>query len=142
MKKFFTESLVKVSYYLLMAVLLFAVFTGANSLLGIVAAAYWVIVVLGMFMGIISLVVMFGIDYSTNEKSRSEGIDLLKRFTERKGAVRRAWGWVCLAVSTALLAYGGWVFTAVTYILASLFVRLCHSLARDKVAKLSEAEVA
>ncbi|HCW3078554.1 TPA: hypothetical protein OXC52_001131 [Enterobacter asburiae] len=137
MKKVFTDSLIGASYYLLLFCLLFATFTETSSLLSIVAAAYWVIVVLGIFVGLISMVLTFGLDYSTNKTSRKEGIDLLKRFAKRKGAFRRAWGWVCLLVGTASLAYGGWVFTAVAYALASLFVRLCCSLARDKVDKSS-----
>ncbi|WP_461212395.1 hypothetical protein [Escherichia coli] len=46
MKKFFTDAATKITFYALLAALLFAVTTGAGSLLRVVAAAYWVIVCL------------------------------------------------------------------------------------------------
>ncbi|MCG0458535.1 hypothetical protein L6R44_20955 [Enterobacter cloacae complex sp. ECC445] len=138
MKKFFTSAVAKITFYVLLAVLLFAVMTGASSLLRVVAAAYWVIVLLGAIVGLLALVITFGVEYSKDEKSRREGIEYLKRFAKRKNAIARVWGWFCLVLGASLLAYGGWVFTAVAYVIASLFVRLCCSLARDKVEKLTE----
>ena len=47
-----------------------------------------------------------------------------------------------MVITIVLLAYSGWVFTAVCYALSSLFVRFCMSLARDKVEKLEGAALA
>lgn len=141
MKNFLTTCLTKLTFYALLTTLLFAVSTGANSLLGVVAAAYWVIVLLGVVIGLPSLVITFGLEHSKDEKSRREGIKYLERFATRKNPIARAWGWFCLVLSASLLAYGGWVFTAVAYAISSLFVRLCCSFARDKVEKLTKKEV-
>ena len=142
MKKFFTNAVAKITFYALLAALLFAVTTGASSLLRVVAAAYWVIVLLGGVVGLLALVITFGVEYSNDDKSRQEGIEYLERFAKRKNAIARVWGWLCLGLGASMLAYGGRVFTAVAYVIASLFVRLCCSLARDKVEKLTEKEVA
>lgn len=142
MKKLLTDAATKITFYALLAALLFAVTTGAGSLLRVVAAAYWVIVLLGAVVGLLALIITFGVEYSKDDKSRREDIEYLERFAKRKNAIARVWGWFCLVLEASMLAYGGWVFTAVAYVIASLFVRLCCSLARDKVEKLTEKEVA
>ena len=60
MKKFFTDAATKITFYALLAALLFAVTTGAGSLLRVVAAAYWVIVLLGAVVGLLALIITFG----------------------------------------------------------------------------------
>ncbi|EOE8052020.1 hypothetical protein [Klebsiella pneumoniae] len=75
-----------------------------------------------------------------NDKSGHEALEAVKRITRRKNVIARWWGWVCMVLTIVLLAYSGWVFTAVCYALSSLFVRFCVSLARDKVEKLQMSE--
>lgn len=96
MKKFFTNAVAKITFYALLAALLFAVTTGAGSLLRVVAAAYWVIVLLGAVVGLLALIITFGVEYSKDDKSRREGIEYLERFAKRKNAIARLWGWFCL----------------------------------------------
>lgn len=138
MKKFIFGIITEVINYGLIASLILAVITDNHSILNITAATFWIIILLGCFFGPAHVVVAYGIEYTKDEKARADGIAALTRFTKRKNIVRRAWGWLCLAVVTALLAYGGWVFTAVCYVLASLFVQLCASLSRSKLSKYTE----
>ncbi len=137
MKKFIATAISSVVYYGILAAMIFAVITGTPHLLNVAAAAFWVVILRGGFTGVIYLVIAYGLESSKDEKAQQEGIEFLKKLTRRKNLVSRWWGWVCLAASAAILAYGGWVFTAVCYVLTSLFVRLCASLARDKLTNLS-----
>lgn len=145
MKKFITTAITSIVYYGMLAALLFAAITDTRPLLNVVAAAFWVVILLGGVMGCLYLAIAYGLDsisLSKNENAQQENIKLLERLTRRKNLIFRVWGWVCLAAGAALLAYGGWVFTSVCYVLASLFVRLCTSVARDKLTSFSAAQPA
>ena len=141
MKKFIYKLISEIIHYGLIASLILAVITDNHSILNITAATFWIIIFLGCFFGTAYLAVSYGIKHlkhSKYEKTRSDGIAALERFSKRKNIFSRIWGWLCLAIVASLLAYGGWVFTAVCYVLASLFVRLCASLVRDNLSKFNE----
>lgn len=141
MKKFMFIVITEAINYGLMASLIVAALTDNDSILNITATAFWIIIFLGCFFGAANVVVSYGIKYSTNEKELADGLVALERFSKQRNVFRRAWGWLCLAVVTGLLAYGGWVFTAVCYVLASSFVRLCASLVRENIRKYKERTV-
>lgn len=136
MKKFLTDIFSQVIYYGLLVALVFATFTGLNNILSVAAAAFWVFIALGIVIGPLTLILAYGAEQVRHDKSGHEALEAVKRITKRKKVVARWWGWVCMVLTIVLLAYSGWVFTAVCYALSSLFVRFCVSLARDKVEKL------
>ncbi|HDU2896793.1 TPA: hypothetical protein RFF92_001622 [Klebsiella aerogenes] len=139
MKKFLTDTFSQVIYYGLLVALVFATFTGQNNILSVAAAAFWVVITLGVVIGPLTLALAYGVEHVPNN-SRAEALETVKKITRRKNVVARWWGWICMVLTIVLLAYSGWVFTAVCYALSSLFVRLCVSLARDKVEKLKVSE--
>ncbi|KNC94147.1 hypothetical protein GM31_15885 [Trabulsiella odontotermitis] len=141
MKKFICKLISEIIHYGLISSLILAVVTENNSLLNITAAAFWIIIFLACFFGSAYLVISYGIKHlkhSKHEKARGDGVAALERFSEQKNIFSRMWRWLRLAVVTSFLAYGGWVFTAVCYVLASLFVCLCASLVRDNLSKFNE----
>ena len=135
MKKFLIDTLNKILYYALLAALAFGSVTGQSNILNVAATAFWVVVFLGVFGGVLTTFLAHGAEHVTDEKTRQSVLESLRKIVRRKNVVARWWGWCCMVATIALLAYGGWVFTAVCYALSSLFVRFCISLARDKVEK-------
>ncbi|KZQ64964.1 hypothetical protein [Klebsiella aerogenes] len=140
MKKFLTDTFSQVIYYGLLVALVFATFTGQNNILSVAAAAFWVVIALGAVIGPLTLFLAYGAGQVSDKKAASDALETVKKITKRKNFVARWWGWVCMVLTIVLLAYSGWVFTAVCYALSSLFVRFCVSLARDKVEKLQTSE--
>lgn len=120
---------------MVMASLVFGIYTGQSQFVGVAAAAFWLLIVLGIFVGCAYGVTASSLDSLADDESRKAAIESLQRFTKKKNIISRVWGWLCFIASVVLLAYSGWVFTAVCYALASLFVRLIASVVRDKLQK-------
>lgn len=135
MKNFLIDTLNKILYYALLAALAFGSVTGQSNVMNVAAAAFWVVVSLGVFVGVFTTFLAHGAEQVTDEKTRQSVLESLRKIVRRKNVIARWWGWLCIVVTITLLAYGGWVFTAVCYALSSLFMRFCISLARDKVEK-------
>ncbi|EML4892968.1 hypothetical protein RJR06_005323 [Klebsiella oxytoca] len=135
MKKLLIDTLNKILYYALLAALAFGSATGQSNVLNVAAAAFWVVVFLGVAVGVLTIFLAHGAEHVTDEKTRQSVLESLRKIVRRKNVIARYWGGGCMVATIALLAYGGWVFTAVCYALSSLFVRFCIFLARDKVEK-------
>ncbi|PAO10845.1 hypothetical protein CIW60_09665 [Enterobacter roggenkampii] len=142
MKKFLTDTFTQVIYYGLLVALVFATFTGQNNILSVAASAFWVVIALGAVIGPLTLFLAYGAGQVSDKKTAAEALATVKKITRRKNAIARWWGWICMVLTIVLLAYSGWVFTAVSYALSSLFIRFCVSLARDKVEKQEGAALA
>lgn len=141
MKKFLADTASQMAYYTLLLALAFGALAGQKNILGVAVTAFWVVIALEIIIGHLALFLTYGAEHIRDEKSKAESIQTAKKITKRKNFVARWWGWFCMVLTIVLLAYSGWVFTAVCYAISSLFVRLCVSLARDKVEKL-ESKIA
>ena len=133
MKKFFTKAIVHVISNGLLCLLAYASYTGSKSLVSISVAAYWVIMFLGLFIGCLVLVLSYAKDHAKDDETKGKVVDLVGEVTKRKSKFSRGIHWLYLALIVALLAYSGWVFTAVFYVLVSLIVKLFISIARDNI---------
>ncbi|HAS1725615.1 TPA: hypothetical protein M5978_003175 [Enterobacter cloacae] len=144
MKKFMTKIVSNVINYTLLALLLFAVFTGSISLVGVLAAVYWVMISLCFVIGPLFYILSYAAKSAKDEESRRKALELVGDVAKKKNVLLRALGWLELIIISCSLAYAGWVFTAVCYFLSSLYLRLFISMARDNVAavKLNDKEVA
>lgn len=123
----------------LLAALLYSVLTGSDSIMSVVASAYWVLLLLAVFVSVIIMVIvgLAGIERDPIKKAKI--IKSLEEIAKNGGVIKRAYNWLCLVITVALLAYGGWVFTAVCYAVIALILKLCTSIARDKINELSAA---
>lgn len=144
MKKFMTKIVINVINYTLLSLLLFAVFTGAKSLVGVLAAVYWVMISLCFVIGPFFYILSYAAKSAKDEDSRRKARELIGDVAKKKNVLLRVLGWLELIIISCLMAYAGWVFTAVCYVLSSLYLRLFVSLARENVApaKPNDKEVA
>ncbi|EFB9808468.1 hypothetical protein V4E44_003589 [Citrobacter freundii] len=144
MKKFMTKIVSNVINYTLLSLLLFAVFTGAKSVVGVLAAVYWVMISLCFVIGPFFYILSYAAKSAKDEESRRKALELVGDAAKKKNGLFRALGWFELIIISCSLAYAGWVFTSVCYVLSSLYLRLFISMARDNVAaaKLNDKEVA
>lgn len=136
MKKFFTSLITSASDYALLIILLYSSMTGVQSLIGLTVAAYWVIMVLAFFVGPLIYILSYAAKSAKDEESRRKALEIVGGIAKKKNLFLRSVGWLKLIIICCLLAYGGWVFTAVSYALMSLYLRLLISLSRDNVIQL------
>lgn len=137
-KKFITGALMSCIYYIVMASMIFGIYTDQSQFVGIAAAAFWILIVLGIFISCVLGIAASALDSLVDETSLRATIQSMQRFSRKRHIIFRLWGWTCLIAAVALLAYSGWIFTAVCYVLASLFVRLIASVVRDKLSELEK----
>ncbi|CNJ00201.1 Uncharacterised protein [Yersinia frederiksenii] len=126
----------------LLATLIFSVLTERESITAIVVSAYWIVIFLAAFVSVAVMLVTTLVTIETNAEKKEKLIELLKKAAVKRGIIRRSWNWLCLVLIAGALAYGGWVFTAVVYVITSLICRLCGSIARDKIDELELNAVA
>lgn len=126
----------------LLAALIFSVLTERESITAIVVSAYWIVIFLAAFVSVAVMLVTTLVTIETNAEKKEKLIELLKKAAVKRGIIRRSWNWLCLVLIAGALAYGGWVFTAVVYVITSLICRLCGSIARDKIDELELNAVA
>ncbi|AHE72778.1 hypothetical protein M942_08560 [Enterobacter ludwigii] len=138
MKNFITGALISCIYYIVMASMIFGIYTGQSQFVGIAAAAFWILILFGIFISCVIGAAASALDSLVDETSLRATIQSMQRFSRKRNIIFRLWGWICLISAVALLAYSGWIFTAVCYVLASLFVRLIASVVRDKLAEIEK----
>lgn len=138
MKKTFASFLAGLFHYTTLLALLWGVYAGKTSIIGMASVAIWIVILLGIFMVFFTLLIAFGASYLADQKKRQDGLEYLERFSKRRSIAARTWGWVMLITTAILLAYSGWAFTAVCYVMVSLLLRFCAVIARAGVAELKE----
>lgn len=141
MKSFLTKALTNIGSYALLSLLAYSAIFDNQQLIGISVAAYWVVISLGLFMGALIMVLSVAKDHTRDEAAKQKLIELVREATKRRSKVMRGVQWACLISITMLLAYSGWVFTAVIYVLVGLIVKFFLSIARDNVAEQKEGAV-
>lgn len=133
MKKFMIKVIGSVFSYGLLALLIYGSLTDTASLVGVAAAAYWVIVILGLLVGILILAVSYVIPGEKDEQKKQKLLTVIQGAVKKRNPFLRGIGWIFFIAITLLLAYSGWVFTAVSYALSVLMVKFMISIARDNV---------
>lgn len=141
MKNLMTKMVVNITNYVLLFLLLYAVLTQTQSLVGLTVAVYWVIMSLGLFIGPLIYILSHAAKSAKDEESRRKALEIIGDSAKKRNVLLRSLGWAELIIISCLLAYSGWIFTAVCYVLTSLYMRLFISMARDNVATLNDKEV-
>lgn len=124
----------------LLVTLIFSVLTARGSITAVVVSAYWIVIFLAAFASVAVMLITALVTIETNAGKREKLIELLKKAAVKRGVIRQGWNWLCLVLIAGALAYGGWVFTAVVYVITSLICRLSVSIARDKIDELELAQ--
>lgn len=136
MKEFFTKLAMSALFYLVMGSMVFGIYTDQHQFVDVAAAAFWILILLGATVGWMILLCFLSLDSLTDEASRAKVIESAGRYSKKSNVIFRLWGWIRFIAAVAMLAYSGWIFTAVCYALTYLFVRLGTSLMRDKLETL------
>lgn len=135
MKSFITH-LVTIA---LLVALLYSVFMEQASITATVVSAYWVVMLLAIFICTITMVTVGLVSTETDPVKKEKLMKHLEVAAKKPGVIKRVYNWICLVLIVGGLAYGGWVFTAVCYAIVALMVRLCFSIARDKTTEIHAA---
>lgn len=138
MKKFLFKAVGELVSWGGIALLAYSAWVGSNSLAGIAAASYWVVIVLAIFIAVLAYIGVLALSEEKDLEKRKKGLDLLKDTYKRVGFFRKCINWLCLVLIVCLLAYTGWVFTAVSYALIALLFRFVIAIGRDKYEELTQ----
>lgn len=122
-----------------LVLLILSVVVENKSLAAIAVSANWVFVVLGWFVSAMCIILSHALMDGSYKGNKAEICKTLSVFTKKKGALRRLYGWLTFTVVLCLLAYSGWVVTAVIYALTSFIFTVCASIARDKINEYQAA---
>ncbi|WP_421412589.1 hypothetical protein ACOMDM_13565 [Serratia plymuthica] len=133
MKKFFTGMIASIISFALLAVLGYGVVTDNKPLVTMAAAAYWVIILLGLVVGVLTLIVSYAVLSEKDEQKKQQGLRIVTEVVKKKNFLRRAIDWICFIAIAGSLSYSGWIFTAVCYVVVALIIKLMLSIARDNV---------
>ncbi|MFZ5272136.1 hypothetical protein [Enterobacter asburiae] len=137
MKKIVISIVIETIRYTILSFLFWGALTGRDNVVNMASAAIWIIIFLSGFSGTITLLVATTAKSMIDQKSRQDAIKYLEGFSKRGNIVVRAWGWVIFIATAILLAYSGWVFTAVCYAMTSLSARFCIAIARNSYAEIT-----
>jgi len=132
-KKFLIKALISSSSYVVLALLAYGSLAGITSLVGVAAAVYWVIIILGLLVGVLISIFSYVIPGEKDEQKKQKLITIVQEAVKKRNPILRGISWIFFIVITLLLAYSGWVFTAVSYALSALIVKFLLSIARDNV---------
>jgi len=139
MKSFLNGFISNAISWSLLALLVYAAWAGSEALSRISAVAYWMIIILMVFMSVIVTFAAFLIKREDSPKKKTAAIENLRVVFKRSGVLSKIVGWLRLIAIVTLLAYAGWVFTAVSYAICILFSRFIISVGRDEYEKQSIA---
>nr|WP_318380000.1 hypothetical protein [uncultured Enterobacter sp.]DAI87025.1 MAG TPA: hypothetical protein [Caudoviricetes sp.] len=123
----------------LLVALLYSVVMGQENITATVVSAYWVVILLAIFICTITMVAVGLVSAETDPVKKEKLMKYLEVASKKPGIMKRVYNWICLVLIVGGLAYGGWVFTAVCYAIVALMVRLFFSIARDKTNEIHAA---
>ncbi|MFZ4219704.1 hypothetical protein ACEV6Q_17865 [Enterobacter ludwigii] len=135
MKKIFIPIVIETIRYTILSFLFWGAITGRDNVVSMASAAIWIIIFLSGFAGTITLLIAIAVERMV--KNKQDAIKYLEGVSKRGNIVVRTWGWVVFIATAILLAYSGWVFTAVCYAMTSIFARFCIAIARNSHAEIT-----
>ncbi|NDJ59431.1 hypothetical protein GWD52_21090 [Enterobacteriaceae bacterium 4M9] len=136
MKKMFITIFGHLFSICLLCLLAYSAFASDPATAAVAATAYWVVMAMALFVGFIACAGLVDLRFETDPDKRERLISSLADFFKKRGPVRWFISWCFLAFIVTLLAYNGWVFTAVCYMLVTLITMLIISLGRYKLEEL------
>lgn len=137
-----TTSIGYIVSYLLLAILIYSVANGMNSIIGVAVCIYWIFIFLGVGVGFVILIFSCAIKDGFAAEHTQKSLELFRKLTKKRNILMRAIGWLELFATVIFLAYSGWIFTGVCYVFSSLILRVLISMALENVDALLKAEVA
>ncbi|MFB4699488.1 hypothetical protein ACE3KD_08635 [Enterobacter hormaechei subsp. steigerwaltii] len=139
MKKFLSSVFATVIVHTILLLLVLSALTDNDSLSSIAVSVNWVLVVLGWFATLAVVILSFVLTDKTWKGDKDSILKILLELTKKKGIIRKAYGWLMFTAVLCLMAYTGWVVSAVIYGITSLMFTLGASIARDKIEEYQSA---
>lgn len=133
MKKCLTNIVISAIFYIATGSMVLGVYSDWSQFVGVGAVSFWILIFTGIFRGCIYGLTVSALDSLVSDESRNAVTEPLQKFVKKKHIIFRLWGWACFIAAVALVAYSGWILTAVCYVLASLFVSFIASVVRNKL---------
>lgn len=133
MKKMLTKFISETVSIGLIALLGYSIWKDLPSMTAIAASAYWIVIALAIFVGAISCIGLVALGEEMDPEKRKSLTDNLTDMFKKPSAFRKCINWIALFLIVGMLAYTGWVFTAVCYMLVSLLFKFIASLGREKL---------
>ncbi|MBM7346070.1 hypothetical protein [Pantoea coffeiphila] len=131
--------MIKLASLLISAALLCAlaggVFMPVEGLVTLSVAACWSLTALSIPVSLILICAASMYGPSTDEPLKTSLAKLLVNAAKKRSRIGKFLGRLQFVLTLALLGYAGWIFTAVTYFLASMVMRFAGSMARDAAVK-------
>lgn len=139
MKKFLNSVLVSLVTHTILLLLVLSVLTENENLASIAISVNWVLVVLGWLVTVVMVILSFALVDKSWRGDKENILKILIDLTKKKGIFRRFYGWLTFSVAICLMAYTGWVVSAVIYGITSFLFTLGASIARDKIEEYKAA---
>ncbi|MDE9691021.1 hypothetical protein L2101_22390 [Citrobacter portucalensis] len=139
MKKFLSSVLGSLVTHTILLLLVLSVLTENENLASIAISVNWVLVVLGWLVTVVMVILSFALVDKSWRGDKENILKILIDLTKKKGIFRRFYGWLTFSVAICLMAYTGWVVSAVIYGITSFLFMLGASIARDKIEEYKAA---
>ncbi|WP_410694891.1 hypothetical protein [Citrobacter freundii] len=137
MKKIINSFLTSLIAHSVLVLLIASIWYGNSNLADVAVGANWVLVMLGLFLGMAVLILSEALSGRRDDKQ--EIVDILTPIIKKQTAVLRVYGFIRSVAVIFFLSYSGWIVTAVVYGLTCCIFGVCVSIARDKVDKFQSA---
>lgn len=121
--------------FTLLALLIIGIFYPIKGLVTLSVTAIWILSLIAIPMAFIIISVSSVYDSTKDGETKAKLAAFLKACAKRRGVAGKVVGWVDFTAMVVLLGYGGFIFTAVVYVLSSLLMRFAGMMARDEVVK-------
>ncbi|WP_182056521.1 hypothetical protein [Pantoea sp. ME81] len=105
-----------------------------DGLVTLCVAINWMLCILAIPVGFVTIAAAVLYEKATG-KQRDIYEKALADAGKKKSLPDKLFGWVTFIGMTVLFAWGGWIVTAIVYVLASVFMRLAKSIAKDEAVK-------
>jgi len=114
--------------------LVIGVFLQINGLVTLSVTLIWACSLIAVPVAV--LMIIASLLYEKSSGKQKENIEEMLRKSVRKRCwLVKAYGWVKVLATLGLLAWAGWVVTAIVYCLAVLIIMLANSILRDEAIK-------
>jgi hypothetical protein len=110
------------------------VFYQIDGLVTLAVSINWILCILAIPIAVATVAASILYEKS-NEESRIKIAKVLIQSAKKKSFISRVTHWTTFLIMTSLLAWSGWIVTAIAYVLASLIIKFANSIARDEAIK-------
>lgn len=105
-----------------------------DGLVTLCVAINWMLCILAFPVGFVTISASLLYEKASG-KQRDIYEKALMDAGKKKSIPDKIFGWATFIGTTVLFAWGGWIVTAILYVLASVFMRLANSIAKDEAVK-------